>query len=214
MESYKPNSHKSKAEEKEPEKEKKIEKVVTGEVISKKKSGMRKFGDVFLSEDVSNVKNYIFTDILLPAGKKVISDVVTNIVDTISDVIANGIEMALYGEVGKSRSKSTSSRHSYTEFYERPGRTRMDPVQARIRTAYDIDDIIVKTRGDAEDVLSRMAELIATYGTVSVADLYEMVGKTGTYTDNNYGWTDVRTGSPVRLHDGYLLRLPRPMPLD
>lgn len=54
MEDYRANSHKAKAEAKEAA-EKKVDKVVTGNVKRKKKSEVSKFKDVFISEDVSNV---------------------------------------------------------------------------------------------------------------------------------------------------------------
>ena len=58
---------------------------------------------------------------------------------------------------------------------------------SRTRTGYDYDDIILESRGEAEDVLERMDELIATYQVVSVADFYDLVGVSGNYTDNKYG---------------------------
>lgn len=92
MEEYKPNSHRSKEERKESIPEKHVEKVISGTVKPKKKSEMQKFADVFISEDVNNVKSYIVMDVLVPAIKKAISDIVTN-----------GIDMILYGEAGKSK---------------------------------------------------------------------------------------------------------------
>ena len=58
-----------------------------------------------------------------------------------------------------------------------------------------------------------MDELIETYGIVSVADLYELVGVDGEYTDNDYGWTNIRNADVVRTRDGYLLSLPKAMPI-
>ena len=58
-----------------------------------------------------------------------------------------------------------------------------------------------------------MDELIDQYGMVSVGDLYDLVGVTGQYTDNNYGWTDLRTASVVRTRDGYMIKLPRALAL-
>lgn len=78
MEEYKPNSHKSKEEQKDLVPEKRVEKVISGTVKPKKKSEMQKFADVFISEDVNNVKSYIVMDVLVPAIKKAISDIVTN----------------------------------------------------------------------------------------------------------------------------------------
>ena len=60
-----------------------------------------------------------------------------------------------------------------------------------------------------------MDELIATYGVVRVADFYELVGVTGNYTDNKYGWTDIRNASVVRARDGgYIIKLPKAFPID
>ena len=202
MEEYKPNSHKSKEDQKGSIPEKKVEKVIAGTVKSKKKSEIQKFTDVFISEDINNVKSYILLDVLIPAIKKAISDIVTN-----------GIDMILYGETGKTKSNSTASKVSYRSYYD--GRNgRRDYSAVRTKISYNYDDIIFDNRGEAEDVLSRMDELISTYGLVSVADLYDLVGVTGNYTDNKYGWTNIRSASVIRVRDGYMLKLPKALPLD
>ena len=74
--------------------------------------------------------------------------------------------------------------------------------------------VILETRAEAEDVIARLDELVDLYGMASVADLYDLVGISGQYTDNKYGWTDVRNASHVRVRDGYLLKLPKARPLD
>ena len=74
-------------------------------------------------------------------------------------------------------------------------------------------DIILESRVEAEDVISRMKEIIETYGFVRVTDLYDLVGITGDYTDNKYGWTNIRGAEPVRVRDGYMLKLPKAVPL-
>lgn len=202
MEEYKSNSHKSKENQKVSIPEKKVEKVIAGTAKSKKKSEIRKFTDVFISEDVNNVKSYILLEVLVPAIKKAISDIVTN-----------GIDMILYGETGKTKSNSTASKISYRSYYdERNG--RRDYSTTRTKSGYNYDDIILDNRGEAEEVLSRMDELISTYGLVSVADLYDLVGITGNYTDNKYGWTDIRSASVIRVRDGYMLKLPKALPLN
>jgi len=139
---------------------------------------------------------------LVPAIKKAISDIVTN-----------GIDMILYGGTGRTKSNSTASKVSYRSYYD-GGNGRRDYSATRTKTGYNYDDIILDNRGEAEDVLSRMDELISTYGLVSVADLYDLVGVTGNYTDNKYGWTDIRSASVIRVRDGYMLKLPKALPLN
>ena len=199
MEDYKSNSHASKEKEKNRE-EKKVEKIISGNAKAKKKSEFSKFADVFVSEDAGNVKSYILMDVLVRAVKKAISDIVTN-----------GIDMLLYGETGVHKRNGASSKVSYRSYYDRSNRSSSS---SRTRSGYSYDDIILDNRGEAEEVLSRMDEIVATYGTVSVADLYDLVGITGAYTDNKYGWTDIRSASVVRVRDGYMIKLPRALPLN
>jgi hypothetical protein len=198
MEDYTPNSHKFRKENKEPEK-KKLEKVVSGNVKSKKKNEIWKLADVFISEDVENVKSYILMDVLVPSVKKAISDIVTN-----------GIDMILYGDTSHSKRNSPASRVSYRSYYNRD----RDRHSARTRSGYAYEDVILESRGEAEEVLVRMDELMDTYGIVSVSDFYELVGISSNYTDNKYGWTDIRSAKTIRTKDGYMIKMPRAMPLD
>lgn len=203
MEDYKPNSHKFREEQHAAEaSEKKVEKVVSGSVKARKKSEIQKFADVFIQEDAQKVKSYILMDVLVPAVKKAISDIVTN-----------GIDMILYGETGHTKKNSASSKVSYRSYYDKRD-DRRSYSSNRTQTGYEYDDIVLDNRGEAEEVLSRMDELVATYGLVSVADFYDLVGITGNYTDNKYGWTDIRSASIVRVRDGYMIKLPRALPLN
>lgn len=204
MDDYTPNSNRFKEQQKENATlpEKKIQQITTGKVRVKKKSEMSKFKDVFISEDVSNVKSYIFMDVLVPAVKK-----------AISDIVRDGIDMILYGDTKRSNRSSNASYVSYRDY---SNRDRRDDCRSgsRNRSGYSYDDIILETRGEAEDVLTRMDELIETYGVVSVADMYDLVGKTCNYTDNKYGWKNIRTAEPIRVRDGYMLKLPKAGPID
>lgn len=196
MEKYQSNSHKSKEAKKQKERPQKI---VNGGVKVRKRSASKKFMDEFIGEDFSSMKAYIFTDVLLPAIKKGLYDVVTN-----------GIEMLLYGEAKSSKKNSSSSRVSYGAYYEKEDKTRL-----RGRAGYNYDDIILSSRMEAESVLSSMDDLIQTYGIVSVADYYDLVGRTPSFTDNNYGWTNISNVSVTHLRDGgYTLKLPRAVPIN
>lgn len=202
MEDFPSNSHKSKEQEKASEK--KIEKAISGTAKTRKRSEMRKFADVFLPGDVQNVKSYILADVLVPSIKKAISDIVTN-----------GIDMILYGESGNRDRRSTASKVSYRSYYEKKNETRVDRSTINhTRGGYSYEDIVFETRGDAESVLSRMDEIVEKYNIVSVADMYELADISGSYTDNKYGWTDIRNAQVVRIRDGYVIKMPRPMPLD
>lgn len=207
MQDFKPNSHRYKEEQKESggEEKKKVEKVIAGTAKVKKKNSISKFADIFISEDATNVKSYVFMDVLVPAIKKAISDIVTD-----------GIDMILYGGTGHSKKRSSSSGASYVSyrsFSDRKDDHRYE--RTNVSSRYSFDDIILDSKGEAEEVLDRMEELIDTYGMVTVADLYDLVGITCNYTDNKYGWTSIHNAEAVRVRDGnsygYMLKLPKVM---
>lgn len=201
MTEYKANSHKVREEQKQEAVKKDIQPIAKAK--TKKKSEVKKLADVFIAEDVTSVKDYIVNEVLIPAAKKAISDIITN-----------GIDMILYGEArGKDRRRSNESRVSYTKYYDRDRDYDRNRDRSR-RSVYDYDDIILDTRREAEDVLNRMDDLIDNYGMVSVADLYDLVGVTGNYTDNKYGWTNLRNAEVRRCREGYLLKLPKALPFD
>lgn len=194
---YPSNSYKSKelaAEQKTTEEQKKVEKVVTTPVKVKKKNGFSKMIGNFIAEDARDIKSYLVSDVIVPTIKKTISDTV----DTI-----------LFG--GSRKNRSVAGRVSYRSYYDDPrSRDIREPITS---VSYGYEDITIGSRGEAEEVLSRLNELIDTYQIASVADLYDLVGLTGDYTDNKYGWTNLSMADVVRVRDGYKLKLPRACPI-
>lgn len=70
MEEYKSNSFKSKEKKEEPQQRPVIEKVVQGKVRKQKKTGMvNKLADVFLAEDISDLKQKLIWDVVVPKVK-------------------------------------------------------------------------------------------------------------------------------------------------
>lgn len=200
---YKSNSHKAKEQKQQKQENipaKKVEKVASGKV--RKKSEVRKFADVFLAEDLDSVKSYILIDVLIPTIKKAISDIVTN-----------GIDMLLGMDSLPKNKRSTSSKVSYRKYYD-DSHDRRDRPLVRTRTRYNYDDVEFENRGEAEEVLMRLRELLEMYEVVSVADLYDLADVEGDYTDYKYGWTQLDFAEPVRLAGGmYRLKLPRVKPI-
>ena len=198
MDEYKPNSHRSKEQAEQEKKlpEKRTEKVVTGEVTRRRQSGLSKAGSIFMPGDMESIKNYILMDVLIPTIKR-----------AISDIVCNGINMLL-GEPGRTKNGPQGAKVSYRSYYDQSS-DRRDYVRPRAQSPYSYDDIIFTSRGDAEEVLSRMEELLERFEVVSVADLFDMAGVSCNYTDNKYGWTDLQDARVERLYDGYVIRLPR-----
>lgn len=202
---YAPNSHKYKEEQKKTaSEEKRVQKVVKGSVKTKTNE-VRKFADIFISEDIANVKNYIFMDVLVPAIKKAIYDIVTN-----------GIDMFLYGGSGKGKSSTSGAKVSYRNYYDQKNTNSgyRGSENTRNQSGFDYDDLEFENRGDAEAVIGQMQGAIGKYGFVTVADLFDMVDLPTPYTSQKYGWMDVSSAEVIRYRGKYRLRLPRAVPID
>ena len=207
MENYKPNSHAYKEGKVDPEKrEKRAEKAIVGSAKTKKKSVGKKLSNALVSEDAGNVKSYILMDVIVPAAKKLISD-----------IVRDGIDMLLYGESGRDRKDSRRTGASYVQYSSYSRRDDRDRPRERERYSnrFDYDEITFETRRDAETVLIRMKEIIREYGIVRILDLYDLADLTPPYTAGNYGWTSLTNATITRLRDGsYYIDLPRACPID
>lgn len=209
MEEYPSYSHKTrekaKADSEKPEK--RVEKpIVTGGASAKKKSEIRKFADGFVSEDAASVKSYIVQDVIIPAAKRILDD-----------VIVGSLRMLLYGEKGGSGGgRTNASKVSYRSYYERESDRRRDNNAGRVRSGFEYDDIEFEYRGDAEAVLTEMENIIEQFDMVSVGDLYDLADvSTSNYSVNRYGWTNLATAQIARTRNGkYIIKLPRAMPLN
>ena len=198
------NSHKSRNEKRQTESssdERRVEKVVHGKVKTKANNA-RKLTDIFISEDVANVKNYIIMDVIVPSIKK-----------AVYDLIVGTLDMSLYGGRGSGGKRPTADKISYKDYSSVSRRDERSYGSTRTASGYAYDDIVVETRGEAEAVLSRMDEIMDEYEQVRVADLYDLVGISGDYTDNKYGWTNIRNARVVRTRDGYKIEMPRAIAL-
>lgn len=197
MAEYVSNSHKSRDTKDEPVAEKRITPVVNGSATVQKKSGFGKLAQSIIVEDARSVGSYILTDVLIPALKK-----------SIDDIVSNGIHMMLYGKAAESRSSSSISRVSYSGYYQRKNE---EPLRAGSNSSvFEFEDIVFPTRGDAEAVLTAMEDIIDQYQAVSVGDLYELSNvPSPNYTVNKYGWTNLRSAQVVRCRDGFIIQFPK-----
>lgn len=204
MENYPDNSHSGKEQRQEApaQAEKKLEKVVSNGVKTRKKSDVRKIAGIFVPEDAESVKSYIVMDVVIPGIKNAIADVVS---------------IMLFGDPGRlgRGGGRGGSKISYQKYYRDDRDDRRDYGRPRAAAGFDYDDILFETRGDADMVLDGIESAIANYGVASVADLYDLAGMTcRSYTANKYGWTDIRNAKVIRVRDGYIIQLPRTIQID
>ena len=188
----------------------KNEKIISGVAKKQKKPFGKRMAEIFFEDDTKSVGSYIMHDVLIPAAKAMLSD-----------MVGGGLDMMLFGErrrggssIRRDGNRSVVNYNSMSNSsYGRDRNTISQNRQpARVRNGYE--EIILDNHGDADDVLDRLIDQVETYGMVSVADLYDMVGMDSNFTDDKWGWTDLRAATVNRIRDGYLINLPRPQPLN
>lgn len=59
-----------------------------------------------------------------------------------------------------------------------------------------------------------MGNILDQFGSVSVGEMYTLLNITGSYTDDKYGWEDLRGARVEAVRGGFLINLPRPIPFD
>lgn len=196
------------------EPEKKIDKVTTGRVIQRKKPLSRRFAETFIAEDAKGVGHYIITEVLIPAAK-----------DLIAEMVSQGIERTLFGG-GRSSGRTIGRRPissngyvSYNRYSSQQSSVRQQEerrdISRRARVRHEFDEIVLATRVEADEVIDRMYDLLSRYEQVTVSDLYELIGVESKFTDEKWGWRKLDGARSVRVTGGgYLLDLPKPEQLD
>lgn len=206
MQEYKPNSYRFKELEKNNASENRgIQKVTKNDVKVQKKGVIESAIDAFVKEDIPNIKEHLLSDILIPTIKNTIWDTFTNVLDMI---LYNGSGHRINNEPGSSRIPYVS----YNKYSNNQQTNNTNSIARR--NNYNFSYITFKSKYDADDVLKQMDEIMDQYKLVRVADLYELIGKTPDFTDQKYGWQDIRSAKVVQSRGGYHIELPKPLPID
>ena len=197
QEHFPSNAHKDKGA-------KKVERVTQGEVQKRKKHLFGRIREDFVTDDASSVGSYLIFEVLIPAAKT-----------TITDMVSEGVERLLFGDSHSRKSSFRNRPTAYGDIYRRgPAPTDERTLSKRARATHDFDEIVIRTRGEAVEVLDRLQDLVLQYNVATVSDLYDLVGITGNFTEDRWGWYDMRGVDIRKVRDGYLLCLPRPQPVN
>ena len=192
----------------------KLDKIVTGATTHRKKSVLERLAKGLIGPDgAGGIGHYLGQEIVLPA----IKDIVVN-------SISSGIQMMVYGSETRTgyrgntysrqpgRSNYSRPANNYQQSYTRKNVTTNPSFEEKPRTGtyghFASDDYLIDSRVEALQVLNALKDQVNEYGSVSVADFFDLIGVDTSFTDNNYGWYDLRYGSVIMSSGGYALRLP------
>ena len=199
-------------------------KVVNGDVVSRKRHPFVKAIETLIYDDASELLRYIVSDIVRPALR-----------DLLHDAIVGGADKAFYNR----NFQTANTRSAYTPYgsYSRPvtintpsGRTTQTTSTGQTPSHYirssEVDDWIVNSRREAEDVIYELKTEIEEYDSATLSYLKDILDPEGiyihrSYMDNEYGWfklgnvpirtTKVLNRETGELEQRYMILLPRPV---
>ena len=148
-------------------------------------------------------------------------------------MINAAVGMLLFNEVrrgGGRRGKPSgnSSKVSYSGYFSNDGGGRREkmPTYRNSDVPGNVDELMKESRGEAEEVLDILREVLDKYGQITVNDYYDAFGVTSdNFQDNKWGWTDLDGVNVKRVPrgiydederryiDGFMLTMPREIAL-
>jgi hypothetical protein len=199
-----------------------IEKIVSGPVTQRKRSYTTRIREAFIGgAGGKGLVQNIFEEVILPNSKSLLVESGSSLLEqavfgrdggnyaqrAALRQVTTGVTQVAYNRIAGTPSGSTSIRQS-----------RVDPrptISQEARRHHNFNEILLATRPEAVEVIRRMQDLIRHYDTVSVAELYKMLGEPSEFTDESWGWENLDHANVHRdaRRGGYVLVLPRPEPL-
>ena len=196
-----------------------LEPVVSTPAVLRKKPWYQRAGETIFSEDTNTIGGYILKDVIIPAIR-----------DTLYDIVTGGLSMALYStpKAGRGGKRPSNSGYvSYGSYYAGNDKTKPKPIERadKYRTQLDIYNITLPS--DFPDnpadksaanigyaALEQLGDRIDIYGVATVQDLYDTlrIGSAPS-TMSNWGWNDISTAKVEFDRGEWVLRMPKVIPL-
>ncbi len=200
----KPNSTKYR-EQKKKEEEHRLAKVTKGVAKKQQETTLQKFTKAFVPEDAKSIKDYVIEEapgFIMSFLRRIFQ----NFLDTYLP------ENGRYSD-RRSSFRGTNSTVRYDNI-RGSGVTSGVGVKSRnTNSVYEYENITFEDYGDAEEVLEWMYDSLQRFEKVSVFDLYDLAGVAANASDRNYGWVDLRGTKIVSTREGWVIDLPRAIPL-
>lgn len=175
--------------------------IATRVINTKPDSAGKRFIKLFLAEDVDDLGEYLIRDLIVPGVK---------------DVFFNFLWALFWGD----KRSGSASRSDKTPYYKASQMTKIRTIGASKKEEqeepkdtqkFDLSNLRFASQAEARDVLDSMKIYLESYPGVSIGYLQELLGETGDYTNEYYGWTNLQSAT-IRPTSGgrWLLVLPRP----
>lgn len=153
-----------------------------------------------------SMKSFIFDEIVTPLIQRAVVEGVTGAINFLvkGDAYADRKDIQKFGK-------------SYINYNGiSSGKPASNYVYSGKNSNMDIENVWFESRVDAQRVLDEMQAVIANYDILTVNGFYDIIGKTSIIDQGNekFGWSDLRNAYVTASRGGWVLHLPRPMPID
>lgn len=169
--------------------------------------------NAFIAEDRGDIKEHVIFEVVIPAIKNAISDVITD-----------GIDMLLFGE----KKRKTSNKTAYGSFWassidsekkRENGRSGASEGHSSRSALGRYSDACWESRKECEDVLECLEAIMDSYSVITVADFFGLIDDPREFPiesiHSKWGWKSLKDVHPERVGNGlWGLSLPRPTRLD
>lgn len=165
----------------------------------------QKVRDAFIADEAKDVKSYLVFDIIIPAIK-----------ETIRNLVVNTIDISLFGKARGRRDTEQRGGSTYVAYDRaygggRPDDRRSVKQDTAVLRVNELDRVTFNNKADAIDVLAHLFESIEEYHVASVADFLAAANLPVSHIHHKWGWYDLSGASVEEDPDGgYYVKLPRP----
>lgn len=187
-----------------------VEKIVTGKVSLRKTPWWRRAVGSVIADDATSVGSFLVDDVVVPAVRNLIRDMVVGGVDRTLYGTARNSRMGVGASVAQSLGRTVVSGSALRASVQADPRRQLAP-EAMAR--HDFTDVILGDRQEALMVIDALIGMIDEYQAATVSDLYDLVGTTGSFADRKWGWYNLDAAQVIPSRQGFKLDLPRPQPL-
>ena len=190
-----------------------------GKLEVEKPSVIKRAVNAFVGHDVGDVKSFILFDVVIPAAKNLLSD-----------IIVKGSNMILFGDgkapggVKREGNRSYVSYNAYSDRNRRWSNDRPPWDEPDTRRSYtrgnssrfNPNDYKFEYREDAEQLMADILDYLEDAPYLTIAQFKEMISTDEQpikpeYTDYRYGWERLNGIMNVeRIRDWWILNLPTP----
>lgn len=184
----------------------KIEPVLATPPVVRKRTMVDVVVDRAAEASVDLVKN-----VVLPGIRDTLADSFHGLIDAMFDTKTQGRRRASRGTTVVTSNQTSFNYNGISK----QAVDRKRSISEKARSNHDFGEIIFQSRPEANDVIDTMRVRLNKYGTVTVDDLYSIIGVDPTVVDTSWGWDEGSfAGAHVRrIRSGFVLDIPEPSPL-